>query len=160
MTEPLNRRTSEPAYTYRNLAIWRQAQDLAQTILTLVDQLPASARSTEVLARQIIRAASSVPANIAEGHGRFGPASYRNHLSIAKGSACEVDSWLDLFRRLSVITAEREAELHSRYSALIGALTGRMRDLEKLIKEDRAVYTVADEPMDGSEVQRFRGSAP
>ena len=166
MTEPRNRRTTEPGYSYRNLELWKQAQDLAQAVVELVGKLP-SGRATEPIARQVIRAATSVPANIAEGHGRFGPASYRNLLSIAKGSACELDSWLDLLRRLSFLDEQREAELHRRCNALIGALTGRMRDLEKLypkmVREEAGTYIARDameEPLspEGSEVQRVRGS--
>jgi len=166
MAEPQNLRTTEPAYSYRKLILWQQAQDLAQAILELTAQLPAS-RVSETLARQLIRAAASVPANIAEGHGRFTPAAYRNYLSIAKGSACEVDSWLDLLRRLSLISPSNEAQLHQRCSAIIASLTGRMRDLEKLsaktVREEPALYSLGEEleespRADGSEVQRFRGS--
>ncbi len=165
MKEPQNHRTTEPAYSYRNLALWKQAQDLAQAILELTAKLPAS-RVSETLARQLIRAAASVPANIAEGHGRFTPAAYRNHLSIAKGSACEVDSWLDLLRRLSLISPNNEAQLHQRCSAIIASLTGRMRDLEKLstktVREESTLYDIGEEfeeapRTDGSEVQGFRG---
>ncbi len=166
MKEPQSHGTTEPAYSYRNLALWKQAQDLAHAILELTAELPAS-RVSETLARQLIRAAASVPANIAEGHGRFSPAAYRNHLSIAKGSACEVDSWLDLLRRLSLISPNNEAQLHQRCSAIIASLTGRMRDLEKLsaktVREESALYNIGEEfeetpRTDGSEVQGFRGS--
>src|SRR3990170_7368855 len=125
MAEPRNLRTSEPAYSYRKLILWQKAQDLAHEVVALLEQLPAN-RTSDTLFRQVLRAATSVPANIAEGHGRFSPAAYRNHLSIAKGSACELDSWLDLLRRLSFLGEQREAELHRRSNALIGALTGRM----------------------------------
>ena len=166
MAEPRNLRTSEPAYSYRKLILWQKAQDLAHEVVALLEQLPAN-RTSDTLFRQVLRAATSVPANIAEGHGRFSPAAYRNHLSIAKGSACELDSWLDLLRRRSIITAEQEADLHGRCSRMIAALTGRMRDLEKItpksIREDSSPYLVADElagaeQLDGSEVQRFGGS--
>ena len=165
MSEPLNRRTSEPRYSYRNLALWQQAQDFAQDVVELVGQLPSN-RSVDQIARQLTRAATSISANIAEGHGRFGIASYRNHLSIAKGSACEADSWLDLLRRLGLIAPAREAELHDRCSRLIAGLVGRMRDLEQLAskstRDERAGYSLdgldGSPDVSGSEVPRFRGS--
>ena len=166
MSKPGNQRTLEPGYSYRNLALWQQAQDFAQAIIELVEQLP-TGRSTDTMARQLAGAATSIAANIAEGHGRFSLPSYRNHLSIAKGSACEADSWLDLLRRLGLLAPDREAELHQRCSALIAALTRRIRDLErvsaKTVREEPAIYGTADElgePLspDGSQVQGFQGS--
>jgi four helix bundle protein len=167
MAEPQNLGTSEPAYSYRKLILWQQAQDLAHEIVVLLEGLPAN-RTSDTLFRQVVRAATSIPANIAEGHGRFSPAAYRNHLSIAKGSACELDSWLDLLRRRTIVTADQEADLHSKCFRLIAALTGRMRDLEKIatkaVREDAAPYLTSDqsetgEGLDGSMVPGFRGSA-
>lgn len=155
--EPQNHGTSEPQYSYRNLILWQRAQEFAQAIVQLVDTLPAR-RSVDSIARQVVRSATSIGANIAEGHGRFGPASYKNHLSIAKGSACETDSWLDLLRRLELISADQEADLHRRCMSLVGALTGRIRDLEEInrraVRETRAEYGATAEP-DGPEVLRF-----
>jgi four helix bundle protein len=145
--------------------LWQQAQDFAEAVVRLAGQLPSN-RTTDSTARQLVRAATSVAANIAEGHGRFSFAAYKNHLSIAKGSACEADSWLDLLRRLDLITPEREADLHDRCTRLIAALTKRIRDLERSsqsIREERAAYDASledeDETIgDGSKVPGFNGS--
>lgn len=92
-----------------------------------------------VLVRQIVSAATSIGANIAEGHGRYTPGAHRNHLSIARGSAAETDSWLDLFRRSGWITGEEEALLHKDCDAIIAMLTAKMRDLDLLAKESARV---------------------
>jgi four helix bundle protein len=55
---------------------------------------------------QLLRAASSVPANIAEGHGRYSTGSYRNHLSIGAGSLREVETHLETAVRLRFLTPE------------------------------------------------------
>ena len=74
------------SYNYRNLVVWRQAQDLALEVIKVAGRLP-NTGAAAVLARQLVASAASIGANIAEGHGRFSLAAYRNHLSIAKGSA-------------------------------------------------------------------------
>jgi four helix bundle protein len=148
---------SKTKYSYRNLRLWQRAQELAVDIVELVDALP-TRRSVDSIARQIVRSVTSIGANIAEGHGRFTTPAYRNHLSIAKGSACETDSWLDLLRRLNLISAEQEGPLHRKCDALIGAITGRINDLERTgqsaVREHDIEYSVNLEP-GGSEVLRF-----
>jgi hypothetical protein len=61
-------------------------------------------------------------------------------------------------RRLGLIGAEQEAELHHLCTALIAALTGRIRDLERLdqrkVGETRVGYDATDE-LEGSEVPGF-----
>jgi|FLYL01.1.fsa_nt_gi four helix bundle protein len=148
--------SAKTKYSYRNLLLWQRAQEFAVDIVKLVDTLPAK-RSTDSIARQIVRSATSIGANIAEGHGRFTPAAHRNYLSIAKGSACETDSWLDLLSRLDLINRETEAHLHRKCEALIAGLTAKINEMERTgrsVREDRADYEIgAVSP--GSEVPRF-----
>jgi four helix bundle protein len=135
------------AYSYRNLDVWNRAQELALGVIKVTESLPSTA-AAYVIARQIVRCAASVGANIAEGHGRYSLAAYRNHLSIAKGSASETDSWLDLLRRAGYIDEATEAVLHGQCITVIGALTRRMRDIESRleqaktrgVREDEAEY--------------------
>ena len=47
------------------------------------------------ISRQLFRSASSVGANIAEGHGRYEGNEYVRYLVIAQASANETDHWLN-----------------------------------------------------------------
>jgi four helix bundle protein len=97
-------------YTHRNLIVWQRSQELAHRIIQLTRRMPQS-WANAVLVRQIISSATSVGANIAEGHGRYTPGAHRNHLLIARGSLAETDSWLDQLRRGEHITTVEEASL-------------------------------------------------
>jgi four helix bundle protein len=58
------------------------------------------------LADQVIRSASSVPANLAEGHGRFGR-DRLHHWRVADASAKEVASHLRLLCLSGVVPREK-----------------------------------------------------
>ena len=89
--------------------------------ITLVLRVPAPLKS---IADQVIRSASSVPANLAEGHGRSG--RDRAHFwRIAYASAKEVDSHLRLLDRAGVVNtgkAERVLETLDQVRAMIWRL--------------------------------------
>ncbi|MBM3188245.1 MAG: four helix bundle protein [Chloroflexi bacterium] len=58
------------------------------------------------LTSQMRQAAVSVPANIAEGHGRTHRGDYIHHLSVARGSLAELETHLQLAVRLGYLTEE------------------------------------------------------
>jgi len=93
--------TMSNALAYTNLIAHEKALEAAGEAITLVLRVPAPLKS---IADQVIRSASSVPANLAEGHGRTG--RDRVHFwRIAYASAEEVDSHLRLLARAGVINA-------------------------------------------------------
>ena len=84
-----------------NLVAHRKALEAATIAISLVRRVPAPLKC---LANQVIRSASSVPANLAEGHGRSGrDRSY--HWRIAYASAKEVDTHLRLLAHAKAINA-------------------------------------------------------
>ena len=88
------------------LAVYRHAVEAAGIALSLALKVPAPLKP---IADQLIRSASSVPANLAEGHSRTG--RDRAHLwRIAYGSAKEVDSHLRLLIAASAINRDRTGD--------------------------------------------------
>ena len=77
----------------------RKALEAAGIAITLVMRVPAPLKS---LADQVIRSASSVPANLSEGHGRSGR-DRLHHWRIAYASAKEVDTHLRLLTGVAAI---------------------------------------------------------
>ena len=76
--------------SYRDLRVWQKAMDLVVTSYEVAKQFPQS--ELYGLVSQIQRAAVSIPANIAEGHGREHLGDYLHHLSIANGSLMELET--------------------------------------------------------------------
>ena len=82
-----------------DLIVYREAVAAAGSAISLVKRVPAPLKG---LADQVIRSASSVPANIGEGHGRTGRDRF-HHWRIACGSAKEVDCHLRLLAEAGAI---------------------------------------------------------
>ena len=82
------------------------ALEAAGLAIALVLKLPAPLRA---LADQVVRSASSVAANLAEGAGRTGRDRF-HHWRIAYGSALEVDSHLRLLLNTGAIDQDKAQE--------------------------------------------------
>ena len=139
-------------YSYRNLALWQRAQDLALAVVKMSESLPKS-EAARSIGRQVVSSAGSVAANIAEGHGRYSVAAYRNHPSIARGSIAETDSWLDLLARAGYVAPDIARQLHDECELLLGGLTRQMRALEarlrsqpKALREEEPSYMLEGLP--------------
>ncbi len=84
--------------SYKDLNVWQGAMDLAESVYIYTNGLPKEERYG--LVNQMRRAAVSVPSNIAEGHSRRGARDYMQFVSIAIGSAAELETQILLAQRL------------------------------------------------------------
>ncbi len=86
---------------YRRVAAWQRAHELTLAAYRVTRPLPKE--ELYGLTSQIRRAASSIPTNIAEGCGRNSDAELARFLSIAIGSANELDYLLLLAHDLGYV---------------------------------------------------------
>ena len=84
--------------SYRELDVWQQAMELAVACYEASGDFPNY--ETYGLTSQLRRAAVSVHANIAEGRGRQHTAEFIQHVSIATGSLAELETHIEIARRL------------------------------------------------------------
>ncbi len=69
--------------SYRDLKVWQVGMDLAQECYLVTRIFPKE--ELYGMISQIRRASASIPANVAEGHGRKTKAEYIQFLYIAQG---------------------------------------------------------------------------
>jgi len=93
----------EPIESYRDLKVWQEGMQLVENCYRLTGQLPKE--ELFGLTSQIRRAATSVPANIAEGYGRQNKGEYMQFLRIGQGSLKELETHLLLTVRVGLLRA-------------------------------------------------------
>ncbi len=91
--------------SHKELTVWRHAMQLAKDVYRLTDQFPR--REEYRMTSQLIRAAISIPANIAEGNSRGTRRDYAHFVSIARGSAAELETLLQLASEIELAPALR-----------------------------------------------------
>jgi four helix bundle protein len=82
----------------KDLKIWQKSIDLVEVCYRFSASLPADERFG--LTAQIRRACTSIPANIAEGFGRWNAREFARFLAIASGSLRELETHLVISCRL------------------------------------------------------------
>ena len=94
---------------FENLRIYRLSEDLADSIWDVVLGWDRFARDT--VGKQIVRAADSVGANIAEGTGRGAYQDNRRLARIARGSLNETQHFLRRAYKQQLLTSEQVKKL-------------------------------------------------
>src|SRR5689334_25342807 len=82
------------------------------------------------LTSQTRRAAVSIPSNLAEGQGRFGPGEFARFVSIAHGSLCEFETQLIVATEIGIVSASQIAPV----SELAGEVGRMLRALHKSLQ--------------------------
>ena len=115
--------------TFKDIEAWQRARRLTSDIYA-ISKDGAFGRDFG-LRDQIRRAGVSIMANIVEGHERGGTGEFVQFLSMAKGSAGEVDSHLFVALDLGYLdkaTFERLSSATTETARLIGALIQYLRN--------------------------------
>lgn len=114
---------------YNDLKVWREAIALAVEIYEATTKLPSD--ETFGLKLQMRKAAVSIPSNIAEGQGRHTDKDYRRFLINARGSLFELETQIEICRRLEYVDTAIASELRKRTGAVAKPLNGLLHYLDR-----------------------------
>ena len=113
---------------HRKLLAWQEAVSLVELIYRETASFPRE--EIYGLALQIRRSAISIPANIAEGAGRNSSRELAQFLGIASGSRAELDTHLEIAKRLGLIRSD--SALFERLARVGKLLVGLRRSIRHL----------------------------
>ncbi|SRR6266536_1228982 len=112
------------------LEAWKRAKDFAVKVCKeVLPLLPTEEKWS--LNQQIRRAVQSVPANIAEGHGRFYFQETVRFCYIARGSPSETYTHLTIAYELGYISEEVYSDLRKQMEELIRIINGYVAYLKR-----------------------------
>jgi len=94
---------------YKDLKVWQLAMQIAKKTYQLTTAFPKD--QTYVLIPQMQRAAISIASNIAEGNAREVTKDYIRFISIAQGSASELETQIILAKELGYISGNDSTKI-------------------------------------------------
>jgi four helix bundle protein len=109
-----------PIKTYKDLNVYRESYSLALDVSRITKKFPGAEQFE--LARQLRRAARSIPANIVEGWAkRSSPAEFKRYLQVAIGSCDECKLWLEMSRDEGFLSSDECSSFENRFN-ILGAM--------------------------------------
>jgi four helix bundle protein len=105
---------------FENLRVYQLSEEISDLIWEMVVKWKRLAQDT--VGKQLIKAADSIGANIAEGTGRGSYADNRRFARIARGSLFEVKHWLRRAYRRDLLSENEVSKLQN----LINELTPKL----------------------------------
>ncbi|HKP48236.1 MAG TPA: four helix bundle protein [Pyrinomonadaceae bacterium] len=115
---------------FENLQIYKLSEQLADSVWQIVAVWNPLAQDT--IGKQLVRAADSIGANIAEGSGRGTNPEIRRFLRVARGSLYEVQHWLRRAYRRQLLTEQQINKLLPLIKELTPKLNAYLRSIGTL----------------------------
>jgi four helix bundle protein len=114
---------------HEKLEVWNKAVEFVVTIYKETAEFPKEEKFG--LTSQVRRAAVSVPANIAEGAARQTSREFARFLSIAQGSASELETELLIAQRLGYLEQNSYRKLYDELNTIARMIVGLSQHLKR-----------------------------
>ena len=115
--------------SYRDLWVWKEGMELAEVCYEVTREFPKEEMFG--MTSQTRRAATAIPANVAEGRGRENSGEFVRFLRIAQGSVKELETHLILASRVKLTTEGEIAPVLKRCETIGKMLHALIRSIQK-----------------------------
>lgn len=129
---------------FETLRVYKTAERLSDAVWRIVSKWSGLAKDT--VGPQLVRAADSIGANIAEGNGRYHYRENRRFVRIARGSLYETKYWLHRAHKRGLLTRDQFMELMPLADQLAPSLNAYLKSLSKKLGEEQQPAAGVDQP--------------
>lgn len=114
--------------SYKDFVVYQKSKQLTIDIIQYFSnyKLPIP---KQFLLNQLFRAVGSIPSNIAEGYGRNSKKSFKQFVSISRGSSFEVNCWLDIMSEINDFDKNKLSEFIQRNDEISKMLSSLVKSL-------------------------------
>jgi four helix bundle protein len=116
------------AADFVDLVAWQEGVALVRDVVRTAPQVRGA--GAEDVVDQLLRAAESVPANVAEGYGRGSGRDFARFLRVAAASAAEVESHVRVAEASGRLTSETAETLVARARRVRALVVGLRRSVK------------------------------
>ena len=109
-------------HNFKNLKIWKEGMNLVKETYDLTRTFPESEKY--ILASQMIRCATSIPSNIAEGSSKSSDKHFRSYLENSLGSAFEWETQRNIAFRQNYLSEEKFITLENKVQQIEKMISG------------------------------------
>ena len=127
--------------SHKDLIVWNKAMELVEKIYLATQQFPREEQYG--ITSQMRRSSVAIPSNIAEGYHRHHLKEYVQFLYIAKSSACELETLLNISTKLKYLNNSEIAELNGLLEQILKMLTALINKLKHF---KRIGYNLTSKP--------------
>ena len=114
--------------SHKNLIVWQKSMTLVTRLYEVTQTYPKE--ELFGITSQMRRAAVSIPSNIAEGYGRIYGKETLKFLSIAQGSASELETQLQISLRLGMASVSALNDLISLTEEILRMLSALIKTVD------------------------------
>jgi four helix bundle protein len=115
--------------SYRELIVWQKSMSLAERCYRITRTFKRDDQM--VLGHEIRKSCVSIPSNIAEGFGRHYTPEYIHHLRFSTGSDNELQTQLELSKRIDIVKPDEAAILIADAEEVGRMLHGLIESLQR-----------------------------
>jgi four helix bundle protein len=116
-------------HSFRELLVWQKSMTLAERCYRMTRRFKRDDQL--VLGHEIRKSCVSIPSNIAEGFGRHYTPEYIHHLRFSSGSSNELQTQVELSKRVEIVGSEEAAILIADAEEIGRMLHGLIGSLER-----------------------------
>jgi four helix bundle protein len=114
--------------SYRDLLMWQKSIELTVSIYSATETFPK--KELFGITNQMRRAATSVSANLSEGWARGKKNSTLHFFDIAKGSLCELETFVIISGKLNYINSDQTAAFSMSITEISKMIYGMQKHLK------------------------------